>query len=82
MQVTQFHDAQICKKETQKLMLLFPLRKSKGGIQAIPIATEPNPLHDIRSTTLNSQNLPAENNVGFQNQVFGLAPFIFKVRSL
>lgn len=64
-------------------MLLFSLRKSKGGIQAIPIVTEPSPLHDIRGTTLEAR-LPksptaneAENNVGFQNQVFGLAPFIF-----
>lgn len=65
------------------MKLLFPLRKSKGGIQAISIITEPNPLHDIRVTTLEAR-LPksptaneAVNNVGFQNQVFGLAPFVF-----
>lgn len=70
--------------------IIFPQKKkkSKDSIQATPIVTGSNPLHEFRDAMLKpgSQNLllpmKAENTVGFQNQVFGLVPSTFKVQSL
>lgn len=83
MQVTQFHDPLICKRRKHRNWCSYlPSENLKLASKQLP--SQVNQILFMTSEVQHWNQAPksptaneAENTVGFQNQLFGLAPFIF-----